>query len=39
MPEYLIDLLAWGAFFVVFFFGLRWVQNRKKDKDEPPKDP
>lgn len=33
MPEYLIDLLSWGAFFIVFFFGLRWVQKRRKNKD------
>ncbi len=33
MPDYLIDLLSWGAFFVLFVIGLRWVQNRKKDKE------
>ena len=33
MPNYLIDLLSWSVFFVVFIIGLRWVQNRKKDKD------
>ncbi len=34
MPDYLIDLLSWSAFFVVFFVGLRWVQKRRKDRDE-----
>lgn len=33
MPDYLVDLLAWSLFFILFFFGLRWVQNRKKNKD------
>ncbi len=35
MPAYLLDLLSWGAFFIVFFFGLRWFQRRKKDRDDP----
>jgi len=33
MPDYLLDLLAWSFFFILFFVGLRWVQNRKKNKD------
>ncbi len=32
MPDYLIDLLSWTAFFIAFFIVLRWFQNRKKNK-------
>jgi len=34
MPEYVVDLLFWIAVFVALFFIVRFVQNRKKDKDE-----
>jgi preprotein translocase subunit YajC len=27
------ELLFWIVIFVVFFFGFRWLQKRKKDKD------
>ncbi len=34
MSEANLELLFWILVFVVLFFGLRWVQRRKKDKDE-----
>ena len=34
MPAYLVDLLAWSAAFIILFFGIRYLQNRKSDKDE-----
>jgi len=34
MPEYVVDLLFWIAVFVALFFIVRFVQNRKKNKDE-----
>lgn len=27
------DLIFWTVLFVVFFFGFRWLQNRKGPKD------
>ena len=37
MSEAFTELLFWIVIFVVFFFGFRWLQNRKKS-DNPPKD-
>ncbi len=37
MSEAFTELLFWIVIFVVFFFGFRWLQNRKK-RDNPPKD-
>ncbi len=34
MSEANLELLFWILVFLVLFFGLRWVQRRKKDKDE-----
>jgi hypothetical protein len=34
MSPALIDLLFWIAVFAVLFFALRWLQSRRKDKDE-----
>lgn len=28
------DLIFWTVLFIVFFFGFRWLQRRKGDKDE-----
>ncbi len=33
MSEATQELLFWIVIFVVFFFGFRWLQKRKKDKD------
>lgn len=33
MSEATQELLFWTVIFVVFFFGFRWLQKRKKDKD------
>lgn len=33
MSGALVDLLFWIAVFVVFFFGFRWLQKRRRDKD------
>jgi hypothetical protein len=33
MSEALIELLFWVVVFVVFFYGFKWLQNRKKRKD------
>ena len=37
MSEAFTELLFWIVVFVVFFFGFRWLQNRKKNK-EPKND-
>lgn len=37
MSEALFELLRWIGIFLVFFFGFRWLQNRKK-RDTPPED-
>ena len=37
MGEAFTELLFWIVIFVVFFFGFRWLQNRKK-RNTPPKD-
>jgi hypothetical protein len=29
VSDALIDLIFWIVIFVVFFFGFRWLQNRK----------
>lgn len=34
MPGYLLDLLAWTALFVVLFFVLRWLQNKRKNRND-----
>lgn len=34
MPAYLMDLLSWTVAFVVLFFGFRYLQARKKEKDK-----
>ena len=34
MSDALVDLLFWIGIFVVFFFGFRWMQRRRKDKDD-----
>lgn len=34
MSNATVELLFWIGIFVVFFFGFRWLQNRRKDKDE-----
>ncbi len=28
------DLIFWIVLFVVFFLGFRWLQGRKKDRDD-----
>jgi len=33
MSEAFIELLFWIVIFIAFFFGFRWLQNRKKRKD------
>lgn len=33
MSEAFIELLFWIVVFVLFFFGFRWLQKRKKNKD------
>lgn len=33
MSEASIELLFWIVVFFVFFFGFRWLQKRRKDKD------
>lgn len=33
MSEAFIELLFWMVIFVVFFFGFKWLQNRKKRKE------
>ena len=33
MSTALIDLLFWIVVFVVLFFGVRWLQKRRRDKD------
>jgi len=30
----MLELLFWIVVFVVFFYGFRWLQKRKKDKDQ-----
>ena len=37
MPEYLVDLLAWSAAFVILFFGFKYLQS-KKSKDNKDDD-
>lgn len=37
MGEAFLELLFWIVIFLVFFFGFKWLQNRKK-RDAPPKD-
>ena len=32
MSTILLDLLFWIVVFVVFFYGFKWLQRRKKDK-------
>lgn len=34
MSEAMLDLLFWIVALVVLFFGIRYFQKRKKDKDE-----
>lgn len=34
MPTYLLDLVAWIIAFAVLFFGVRYLQRRKADKDQ-----
>jgi hypothetical protein len=34
MSHALIDLLFWIGIFVIFFLGFRWLQGRKKGKDD-----
>jgi len=34
MPVWLADLLFWIIALVVLFFLIRWLQGRKKNKDE-----
>lgn len=34
MPDFLLDLLAWTVAFIVLFFGIRYLQNRKAKKDD-----
>jgi hypothetical protein len=34
MSHALIDLLFWIAIFVVLFFAFRWLQGRRKGKDD-----
>lgn len=34
MSESAIELLFWIAVFIVFFFGFRWLQQRKKKDDD-----
>jgi len=34
MPDYVIDLLFWIAVFVALFFVIRFIQARKKDKED-----
>lgn len=34
MPHWLIDILFWVVVMVGLFFVLRYLQGRKKDKDE-----
>jgi hypothetical protein len=29
VSDALIDLIFWIVIFIVFFFGFRWLQNRK----------
>lgn len=33
MSEALMELLFWIVVFVVFFYGFRWLQTRKKNKE------
>ncbi len=35
MSSWLIELIFWIVVFVVFFYGFKWLQNRKKRKDSP----
>ncbi len=34
MPAFLLDLLSWTFAFIVLFFGIRYLQNRKNKKDD-----
>ena len=34
MPDYLVDLIAWTIAFIVFFFGFKYLQNRKNNKKD-----
>ena len=34
MPDYLADLLSWTVFFILFFVVARWLQNKRKHKDD-----
>ena len=34
MPDYLADLLSWTVFFILFFFVARWLQNKRKNKND-----
>lgn len=34
MREAFIDLLFWIVIFIVFFYGFKWLQNRKKRKED-----
>lgn len=38
MSEALTELLFWVVVFVVFFYGFRWLQKRKKTKDGQDRD-
>ena len=38
MSEALTELLFWIVVFVVFFYGFRWLQKRKKAKDTQDRD-
>ena len=40
MSEILVDLLFWIIIFVVFFYGFKWLQQRKRNKksDDPDTD-
>lgn len=33
MTDALVDLLFWIVVFLVFFYGFRWIQSRKKKKN------
>lgn len=33
MSEALLELIFWAVVFIAFFYGFKWLQNRKKAKE------
>jgi len=34
MSDALLELLFWIVVFLAFFYGFRWLQRRKKDRED-----